>query len=406
MAQLQTEHSFQQRRSGLRILLSMPNLRSSGGLTVGQGLLKGFGDLETDDHYFVLHPDGLGYDELVKNTKMTSIPITMLECDFKYKFYIDQFVIPKIIKQQHIDILLTCNSIGSWRPGCPHVALVQLPYLAYSYNELEFRKEIQLAIRYYAWKSYFAMMKRHLNAVIVQTPVMQQRIINRWHFQKEQVHVIPPAVAYTGSRGDIAGDDLPDQLKSKNKLHPYICYVAGPIEHKNFEIFPKTLSYLAKQNINFNLVLTVSPSHVRIAKMLAEARTLGVEDRILCIGSIPHTQVPALLKNAFCMIMPTLLETMGLPYIESMHAGCPIVTSDRDFARWACGNGAVYFDPHDPVSIGKAIIELMDDANRKLILASAEMHLKKVFTLFSWKEVASFYTALFYAVINQNISDK
>jgi glycosyltransferase involved in cell wall biosynthesis len=53
--------------------------------------------------------------------------------------------------------------------------------------------------------------------------------------------------------------------------------------------------------------------------------------------------------------LPTLAESYGLVYLEALACGVPILTSDRDFARWMCQNLAQYFDPLDASSIVDAI---------------------------------------------------
>jgi glycosyltransferase involved in cell wall biosynthesis len=57
--------------------------------------------------------------------------------------------------------------------------------------------------------------------------------------------------------------------------------------------------------------------------------------------------------------MPTLLESYGLTYVEALYCGRPILTSDREFARWMCRDLAIYFEPTDPRSVVSAIERLM-----------------------------------------------
>ncbi len=63
------------------------------------------------------------------------------------------------------------------------------------------------------------------------------------------------------------------------------------------------------------------------------------------------------------LLLPTLLESFSGTYLEAMHFGRPILTSNLDFARDVCDDAALYFDPWDPVAIKDAILKLKDDAS-------------------------------------------
>lgn len=378
----------------LRILLAMANLRATGALTMGLGLVEGFKKLATDDEYFVLHPEGLGYEKLMSKDKWHSIPVSSSWGALKYKLQLEQITIPRLVRENKIDVLLSCNSIGTWNPGCSHVVLVHLPHLAYHLKELDFCKPLRFRARYYLRMLYFRMTIKHIQAVIVQTPVMQKRMIERWGFSSKQLYVIPPASTPLSISDNNFSYELPEQLKSGRKTKPYVCYVAGPIPHKNFEILPKTWAYLVEKGFDCNLVLTVDPSNTMLQRVIAEANRLGVAERFICLGNVPHRQALELLQNSFCLIMPTLLETVGLPYIEAMHCRCPIVSSDRDFAHSVCGQAAVYFNPKDYISIGNAILKIHDEKLRNRLIDAGQKQLRENFPLSSWTEVARSYRAV------------
>ena len=69
------------------------------------------------------------------------------------------------------------------------------------------------------------------------------------------------------------------------------------------------------------------------------------------LGQLTKDEVPRAYKAAKALFMPTLVESFGLIYLEAMQYKCHILTSDRDFARWMCGELAMYFDPLDSISI-------------------------------------------------------
>jgi len=71
------------------------------------------------------------------------------------------------------------------------------------------------------------------------------------------------------------------------------------------------------------------------------------------------------------LLMPSLIETVGLPYLEAMHFGRPIPTSDLDFAHDVCGDAASYFDPWDPDAIAASVSRFAADPGLRARLAAA-----------------------------------
>ena len=73
------------------------------------------------------------------------------------------------------------------------------------------------------------------------------------------------------------------------------------------------------------------------------------------MGPVPPNEVSLLLGSTDGMVLPTLMESFGLPYVEAMNAGVPVFTSNRSFARSVCGEAAFYFNPHQPSDIAHTI---------------------------------------------------
>ena len=61
--------------------------------------------------------------------------------------------------------------------------------------------------------------------------------------------------------------------------------------------------------------------------------------------------------------MPSLVETVGLPMLEAMSAGVPVVAADRDYAHDLCGDAALYFDPLDHTALAQTLQSLLASAS-------------------------------------------
>ena len=98
--------------------------------------------------------------------------------------------------------------------------------------------------------------------------------------------------------------------------------------------------------------------HQRVNPFLLQIKDEGLDKIIINVGPVDVKNAPSLYKQCDALIMPSLIETYCLPYVESMHHKRLILTSDMDFSREVCGDAAVYFDPLNHHSILEAIEEI------------------------------------------------
>jgi len=104
------------------------------------------------------------------------------------------------------------------------------------------------------------------------------------------------------------------------------------------------------------------------------------------LGRVTDEELVTLYNQAACFIFPSLYEGFGLPPIEAMSCGCPVLASDIPVLREVCGDAAVYFDPHDVSDIHHTILQFLSEGAEK-----AETLRVKGFEnsgLFSWEASA------------------
>ncbi|MDH1429839.1 glycosyltransferase family 4 protein [Comamonas aquatica] len=86
-------------------------------------------------------------------------------------------------------------------------------------------------------------------------------------------------------------------------------------------------------------------------------------DNIFFVGSIPDAQLRALYENAAVFVFPSLYEGFGIPPLEAMFCGCPVVASNISSIAEVCGSAACYFDPKNPKEMLGAIQSVIQDDN-------------------------------------------
>jgi glycosyltransferase involved in cell wall biosynthesis len=112
---------------------------------------------------------------------------------------------------------------------------------------------------------------------------------------------------------------------------------------------------------------------------------LGIADRIVRPGFVPHAELPAFYGAADAFVFPTHYEGFGLPLLEALHCGCPVVTSDNSSVPEVTGDAALRTDSNDIDAFAAAVRRVLDDpALRDDLIAKGRAHAAR----YSWRSCA------------------
>lgn len=109
----------------------------------------------------------------------------------------------------------------------------------------------------------------------------------------------------------------------------------------------------------------------------------GVElrsDNLVLAGYVTDGELRALYENAQCFVFPSFYEGFGLPPLEAMHCGCPVIVSRRAAMPEVCGEAAVYCDPDDPVDIVNSVRRVLTSETLRSELREAGLKRASSFT--------------------------
>jgi glycosyltransferase involved in cell wall biosynthesis len=138
------------------------------------------------------------------------------------------------------------------------------------------------------------------------------------------------------------------------------------------------------------LLVGCEPAAYR-SHLLAEARRLGIAQHCRVHGFVPHEDLPALLRGACGLLMPSRYEGFGLPILDAFACDVPVLTSLASAMPEVAGNAAVYCDPDDAASIAAGIERLLRPTEARELIRRGRLRL----AAFSWDHTARAMCAVY-----------
>lgn len=185
--------------------------------------------------------------------------------------------------------------------------------------------------------------KSNNKTVIVQSEAVLRAYKKHLGF-KGKLIVAPTPVRISDTGGHSHGVD-------ENTL----VYISNYAPHKNFDVIPKVASLLIQKQVNCSIVLTIDENSVHWRNLYLKLSNLGASHMVKTLGSLSRKDVFAVLKSSKGLFFPSKLESYGIPLIEAMILGKPVLTSDTPFIKSVCGDAVIYFDPNCPEDIASKI---------------------------------------------------
>lgn len=305
--------------------LNLSTLRGHGSSRIGQGVLKGLQHVGGHHRFVAWIPESWRLEN------SGDIPLHRCKGGIAAKFYTEQIHIRHACQSGNVKHLLSFTDTSIVACPVPHVLMIQNSFLAYPTSEWPTQCTFQFRARMTAINALFALTKPTVKFFSVQTESMKERLSKKWRIQSDKIIVVPSAVVINGAQ---------DPIIEHRTTKPYICVVATPSPQKQYHLLPSILHDLKRGGREIECRITVLPSDV--PELVQQAQHLGVLRLFKFLGNTTTTETVDLISHATAMLMPSVLESFGLPYYEALALGCPVVAADRDFAREALGGAGLY----------------------------------------------------------------
>jgi glycosyltransferase involved in cell wall biosynthesis len=197
------------------------------------------------------------------------------------------------------------------------------------------------------------------------------------------IDVVHPAA---DERFQPAGASAVEALRRRLGLTaPYVLTVGTLEPRKNLPALIAAFGLLPERLRREWLLVAAGARGWRLAEVAELAAAAGVADRVRWLDRVPDDDLPALYSGAGVFAYPSLAEGFGLPPVEAMACGAPVVVSRTTALPEVVGDAGVLVDPLDPGAIRDGLAALLDDPERRRALSAAGRARAGVF---SWQRTA------------------
>jgi glycosyltransferase involved in cell wall biosynthesis len=198
---------------------------------------------------------------------------------------------------------------------------------------------------------------RVADAIIINSESLRSEIHQYLEVDDAKLRLIPEAVDHDLFQpGDAAAARA--QIASYGVTKPFVLFVSSLWPYKNCHGLLRAWA-LARPELGDRQLAIVGPGRdeTYVGELHSIAAELGIAQDVVFVGGVPLEETVRFYRAADAFVYPSLNETFGLPILEAMASGCPVVTSDTSAMPETAGGAAVLSDPKDPASIARAIVE-------------------------------------------------
>lgn len=298
------------------------------------------------------------------------------------KPYWDNFILPDIIKKNKIDLYHAAGNFGvpSCRQNlCKMVLTIHdiAPAVLVDY----YKKQSLMTYRDYM--VFPGLSARFADKIIAVSENTKNDVVKVFNINPDKIDVI-----HQGTNEKIKQDLHKNILKAYQEKYNfgdnYVVYLSEIGLRKNHDRLIEAFDIFKKNDKQDIKLLLIGKAHSELVNPLKKTvNELGQDKNIIFLDFMPEKDLAVLLTFAKLMIFPSLYEGFGLPLLEAMSCGCPVVCSNNSSLPEVGGDAVLMFDPYNTEEMAYIIKKAIDnDALRKELVKKGFERIKK----FSWRK--------------------
>jgi glycosyltransferase involved in cell wall biosynthesis len=287
-----------------------------------------------------------------------------------------QLRVPRAVRRERIQVFHSPCSVGPLRLPCSQVMTV------HDAVALTMPSQYGVIDRLY-FRLFSVVAARRSRIVIVPSVAAREEVARAYRIPGARLRVIPEGVAHRFHV--IPRADQAPVLARYGLRAPYVLFVGADVPRKNvFRLLEAYAAVRRDAGIQAPLVMVgPPPPTTRATKATALRLALGAEIRRL--QWVPDDDLPVLYSAATCLAYPSLAEGFGLPILEAMACGTPVLTSACSAMPEVAGDAALLVDPRSTEQIAAGLVRLLTEPDLRDELRSRGLARAREFT---WERAA------------------
>lgn len=330
----------------------------------------------TNQYYIFLLKDEFDLLKLAKNFKKVL-------ADFKWYGFDEQRKLPKLLSQYKLDLVHFPHfNVPVFYKGKFIVTIHDLIHSDFKMRRASAHSFLIYELKQQIYKKVMQHALKKSQKIIVPSNFVKEEIVSRWDLDQKKITITSEAVEENILKIS-ANVSLGKQHKILQNFaikQPYIFYVGNAHPHKNVEGLIEAFLALRKNYQSLQLVLSGNDHYFwqRIKGKFSDKN-------IIYTGFVSDEELVSLYKNAQCFVLPSFSEGFGIPLLEAMACGCPVVSSNKTALPEIGGDAALYFNPNNVVEISEKIQLILNDQKlRQQLKTKGTARYKQ----FSWEALA------------------
>jgi len=334
-----------------------------------QNLVKEMLSCAPQHSYSILTPDWNASLDLPRDPQLELVPLRSVPRHRMGRVLYERTIYPSAIRRSGCDVLLgLCNTLPPVRvPSAVVIQSTQFQFVPEAYGVLQ--------RSYLRWGVKRAVQAA--DAVITVSEHSRRDLIQWLGADPDKIHAVHHGVCFVSAEHD---------RSEPQSARPYILCVSAFYPYKNLFRLIEAFQLLRQSGIPHELIIVGGATRgVTQDDVSRHARGLGVEDSLQLLGRVPQDVLEDLYRGADVFVMPSLYETFGLPVLEAMALGCPVVAADASSLPEIVGTAAELVDPLSPPAIAQGLRSVVADPLRRAeLVRSGKVRVDE----FSWRKTA------------------
>jgi glycosyltransferase involved in cell wall biosynthesis len=215
---------------------------------------------------------------------------------------------------------------------------------------------------------------------------------------ESKITVIPCGVSeeFSPHSACVASEDVAKILGIQS---PFLLYVGNLKPHKNVATLLRAFAQLRKNNKLYHSLLIVGDDARWRQSVVDECSRLGVRDYTIFVPHVSRSLLPRVYAAADLLVMPSRAEGFGLPVLEAMACGTPVIASRTASLPEVAGDAALYFDPASPEELAVQIERILRSTELQGFLRNKGLQRARQFT---WRQAARQHIELYNRLLEIN----